>query len=312
MKWIKKGLIFKSENNYPWMVSHAQVPIVEKADNKRLRIYFGTRDGQNRTTVTFIEVDADKPDKVLYIHDRQVLGLGKLGCFDDSGAMPSCIVNRDTEKWLYYIGWNIGVTVSYRLSIGLAISIDGGLSFERVYEGPIMDRTNVDPHFVAGPCILVEYGIWRMWYLSAVRWEIHDGRPEPYYHIKYAESKDGISWRREGRVCIDFKSPEEGGISRPCVIKDGNLYRMWYSYRGGKNYRVRGPNSYRIGYAESHDGLVWERLDEFVGIDISESGWDSEMIAYPYVYDYGGKRYLFYNGNGFGRSGVGYAVLEKL
>lgn len=311
MKWIKKGLIFKPDHHFPWMVSHAQVPIVEQVDSQKLRIYFGTRDAENRTTVTFIEVDTNEPNNILYVHDRQVLGLGKLGCFDDSGAMPSWIVNRGSEKWLYYIGWNVGVTVPYRNSIGLAISVDGGLTFERAFEGPILERTNIEPHFVANPCVLVENGIWRMWYLSTVCWEIHDGRPEPYYHIKYAESTDGITWRREGRVCIDFKSPEEGGISRPCVIKDGGLYRMWYSYRGGKDYRTRGKNSYRIGYAESTDGVVWKRQDERVGIDVSESGWDSEMIEYPYVFDYMSNRYMFYNGNGFGRSGVGYAVLDS-
>ena len=311
MRWIKKGLIFKTESNDPWMVSHCQVPIVDKVDDRRLRIYFGTRDSENRTTVTFIEVDANEPQNVLYVHNRQVLGLGKLGCFDDSGAMPSWIVTRGSEKWLYYIGWNAGVTVSYRNSIGLAISTDGGLTFERAFEGPIMDRTCLEPHFVANPCVRIEDGLWRMWYLATVRWEIHDGRPEPYYHIKYAESPDGISWQREGRVCIDFNSLEEGGISRPCVIKDGRLYRMWYSHRDRANYRIRGNKSYRIGYAESQDGIAWTRMDELAGIDVSAEGWDSDMIEYPYIYDHGNRRYLFYNGNGFGSSGVGYAVLSS-
>lgn len=310
MKWIKKGLIFRADNNYRWMISHSQVPIVFGVKGGKLRIYFGTRDAQNRTTVTFIEVDADKPDDVLYIHDRQVLGLGKLGCFDDSGAMPSWIVNRGSEIWLYYIGWNIGTTVPYRNSTGLAISTDGGLTFERAFEGPVLDRTHLEPYFVANPCILIEDGIWRMWYLSTVRWALYERKPEPYYHIKYAESKDGIVWKREGRVCIDFKSPKEGGISRPCVIKDGRLYRMWYSYRGGTDYRAQGNRSYRIGYAESGDGFIWKRKDESAGIDVSDDGWDSEMIEYPYVYDHFGTRYLFYNGNGFGRSGFGYAELS--
>ena len=311
MRWIKKGLIFKTYHNFPWMISHSQVPVVDRLDDKKLRVYFGTRDAENRTTVTFIEVDANEPNKVLYVHDQQLLGLGKLGCFDDNGSMPSWIVDCGSEKWLYYIGWNIGVTVPYRNSIGLAISVDGGLTFKRAFEGPILDRTNIEPHFVATPCVLFEDRIWRMWYLSTVRWEYHDGRPEPYYHIKYAESRDGISWKQDGRVCIDFKSPEEGGIARPCVIKEDGQYRMWYSHRGDANYRTLGKQSYRIGYAESPDGLAWQRRDELAGIDISESGWDSDMIEYPYVYDHLGKRYLFYNGNGFGQSGIGYAVLNS-
>lgn len=76
---------------------------------------------------------------------------------------------------------------------------------------------------------------------------------------------------------------------------------MWYSRRG---------TSYRIGYAESADGLSWRRLDHQDGIEVSDSGWDSEMIAYAYVFDAEGERYMLYNGNGYGATGIGLAVLE--
>jgi hypothetical protein len=311
MHWQKKGLIFKPDHQSDWMVSHAQVPIADPTSEDRMRLYFGTRDAQNRTVPTFIEVQAEDPQNVLYIHDAPVLSLGRLGCFDDSGVMPSWIINHDGKKYLYYIGWNIGVTVPYRNSIGLAVSEDGGKTFTRMYEGPILDRTQFEPHFCASSSILIENGIWRMWYLSNVEWKIHSNRAEPYYHIKYAESKDGMVWKREGLVCIDFKNPEEGGISRPSMIKDGTLYRMWYSYRAGSDYRSNRSNTYRIGYAESLDGLDWMRKDEEAGIDVSETGWDSEMIEYPHVIDLKQDRLMFYNGNGFGKSGIGYAVLLK-
>ena len=80
---------------------------------------------------------------------------------------------------------------------------------------------------------------------------------------------------------------------------------MWYCYRGQKEIKT-----YRIGYAESKGGLVWERKDELAGIDVSASGWDSECICYPYVFDYNNERYMFYNGNGYGKSGFGLAILE--
>lgn len=309
MKWIKKGLIFKPDNNYDWMVSHAQVPIVDKIDDDVLRVYFGTRDKHNRTVTTYIEIEADNPKNVLYVHDKPVLGLGVLGCFDDCGAMPSWIVNREGVKYLYYTGWNVSTTVPYRNSIGLATS-ENGQTFTRLYDGPIMDRTCSEPHFCAIPCVMVENRIWRMWYLSCVKWEIYRGKPEPYYHIKYAESPNGISWDRKGIICIDFKSPEEAGIVRPSIIKESGLYKMWYSYRG-RNYRTDKEHSYRIGYAESCDGINWARKDDIAGIDVSENGWDSEMIAYPYVYEYEGREYMLYNGNRFGKTGLGYAVLEE-
>lgn len=309
MKWEKKGLIFAPDNNYDWMASHAQVPLVVHLDEKTLRIYFGTRDERNRTVTTFIEVDAADPSRVTYVHDKPALGLGELGCFDDCGAMPSWIVDRGAEKYLYYTGWNTSTTVPYRNSIGLAVSKDNGLTFQRAYTGPILDRTQYEPHFCAVPCVVVEDGKWRMWYLSGVKWDVFNDKPEPRYHIKYAESDDGLNWKRSGRVCIDFKSDAEAGIVRPSVIKEGSLYRMWYSYRGLENYRTDKTNSYRIGYAESTDGVDWTRKDDFCGLEVSPAGWDSEMVAYPYVYAGPTKKYMFYNGNGFGRSGLGYAVL---
>jgi len=309
MKWEKKGLIFAPDHNYDWMVSHAQVPLVDRVDDNTLRIYFGTRDKHNRTVTTYIEVAAEDPSHVSYVHDQPVLGLGELGCFDDSGAMPSWIIDRGSLKYLYYTGWNTSTTVPYRNSIGLAVSRDGGQTFERAFKGPLLDRTQYEPHFCAVPCVLVEDGKWRMWYLSGVRWDVFNDKPEPRYHIKYAESDDGINWDRRGIVCIDFKSETEAGIVRPSVIKDGAVYRMWYSYRGLENYRTDKKNSYRIGYAESEDGIEWVRNDEYLSLDVSPSGWDSEMVAYPYMYADSTRKYMFYNGNGFGRSGLGYAVL---
>lgn len=305
------GLIFKPENNYDWMQTHAQVPIVDKIDAERLRIYFGTRDKYNHTLTTYIEVEVDNPQNILYIHNQPLLSLGKLGSFDDSGVMPSWIVDYENRKYLYYIGWNVCTTVRYRLAIGLAISDSGGLTFNRLYEGPVLDRTRLEPYFVSNPCVLIDDGVWKMWYLSCTKWEVKSGLSEPYYNVKYAESKDGINWVVEGRVSIDFKTPEECGISRPCVIKENGIYRMWYSYRGIKDYRTNKKHSYRIGYAESNNGIHWTRKDEIVGIDISETGWDSEMIEYPYVYEHRGRKYMLYNGNGFGKSGFGYAILDE-
>ena len=311
MKWEKKDLIFVPDGKYEWMRSHAQVPLVEKVTDEVLRIYFGTRDRFNRTVTAYIEVEANNPRNVLYVHDEPVLGLGKLGCFDDSGAMPSWIVNYQELKYLYYIGWNAGTTVPYRNCIGLAVSRDHGRSFSRMYDGPVLDRTCSEPHFSATPCVIIENGIWRMWYLSCVRWEIYKGKAEPWYHIKYAESHDGITWNRQGIVAIDFKSCDEGGIVRPSIIQENGRYKMWYSYRGGRDFRTNKEHTYRIGYAESEDGIEWTRKDGMAGIDASESGWDSEMLAYPYVLVDGPRKYLFYNGNGFGRSGFGYAVLRS-
>jgi len=292
------------------MSHHACVPIADKVDDEVLRIYFGPRDKQGRTTTAFIEVEADDPSNVLYVHDRPVLSLGKLGTFDDSGAMPSCIVNHEGKKYLYYIGWNRGVTVPYRNSVGLAISDDGGLTFDRVFEGPIVDRTRTEPYFCASPYVIFDDGVWRLWYASSTGWTVVDGKPEPLYQIKYAESQDGVDWVRDNITCIEYKFDGEAN-ARPCVIKEDGRYRMWYCYRGSIHYRTNKDQSYRLGYAESADGVRWTRKDEEVGIERSEDGWDSEMMEYPYVYGHKGRKHMLYNGNGFGESGFGHAMLDE-
>lgn len=297
------------DGRYDWSVSHAQVPKADTISEEAVRIYFGTRDKEIRTVTSFIEVEADNPQHILYVHDRPVLGLGKLGCFDDSGAMPACIVNHDGMKYLYYTGWSRRGTVPYHLSIGLAVSEDGGRSFERLFEGPIIDRSSREPYACAQPCVLKQDNKWRMWYLSFTHWEVIEGKPEPFYHVKYAESSDGIDWTRTGLVCIGYNENTDA-LANPKVWVEEGRYKMLYAFRKAAGYRTNKEASYRLGYAESEDGIDWVRKDEEVGLDRSEEGWDSEMIAYADLYTHNGDVILLYNGNGFGKSGFGYAVLE--
>ncbi|HET8945420.1 MAG TPA: hypothetical protein VFQ07_00415 [Candidatus Polarisedimenticolia bacterium] len=310
MRWVKKGLIFTVDRQSEWMSHHACVPVADRVSDDVLRIYFGPRDTRGRTRTTFIEVEADNPSKVLRVHDRPVFDLGRLGAFDDSGVMPSCIVNHGGRKYLLYIGWSPAVTVPYRNAIGLAESRDGGLTFERVFEGPIVDRTRHEPFFTASPFALIDEGVWKLWYASSTGFVVADGKPEPVYRIQYAESKDGAEWTRSGEACIPYVREGEAN-ARPCVLKDRGRYRMWYCWRGSRGYRTNRDESYRLGYAESADGIRWTRLDDRVGIDRSESGWDSQMMEYPFVYEHKGKKHMLYNGNGFGESGFGWAVLEE-
>jgi predicted GH43/DUF377 family glycosyl hydrolase len=301
LKWRKLGLVFNPSGEQDWMRGYAAVPIAEHLYDDIFKIYFSSRDCQNRSNTGYIIINILQPTHILDKSSSPVLAPGNLGEFDDSGAMATWLVDNNGESYLYYIGWNLGVTVPFRNSIGLSISEDRE-NFTRYSNGPIVDRTMNEPHFSASCCVIIDSGIWKMWYLSCTGWQIRDGKAEHSYHIKYAESDDGISWRRDGLVAIDFSEADEYAISRPSVIKDRDCWRMWYSTRG---------DSYRIGYAESADGRQWDRKDEHSGIDVSEAGWDSEMIEYPFVFDHAGRRYMLYNGNGYGKSGLGLAVLEQ-
>jgi hypothetical protein len=299
MRWEKRGLVVPSPPPVPWAATHAQVPFVEMAGDA-LRTYFSGRDEHGRSVTGFADGDPLRPDSLRY-SDHPILEPGALGTFDDSGAMGSCIVTHEGRKHLYYIGWTRGVSVSFYTFIGCAVSYDGGETFRRVSSAPILERDVHDPYLTTSPWVLIEDGRWRMWYASGTGWTQEESGPKHHYHLRYAESEDGLQWRRTGRVVIDYAGPDEYAIARPCVVKDGDTYRMWYSHRG---------DAYRIGYAESADGLEWERKDDLTGIDKSGSGWDSQMIEYPCVYRQVGGWQMLYNGNGYGESGIGLAVAE--
>jgi hypothetical protein len=310
MKWDKQGIIYTPNKDFAWSKSHAQVPVVDQLNDKRWRIYYASRNLKNQCNVGFIEVEAGNPSKILYEHSEPLFKLGRIGTFDDSGIMPSCVINQDGKKYMYYIGWNAGVNVGYRLAIGVAISLDG-ITFEKYSSGPILDRSIYDNCLCASPYVTIEGGSWRMWYVSGTHWDIVNGHPEPFYHIKHAYSDDGLNWKRDGTVCIDYDTFTEG-ISRPAVIQFDAKYLMFYSFRNNSEYRSNPVTGYRIGFATSTDGTQWIRRDKEIGISVSESGWDSEMMAYPYIVYYEGLYYMFYNGNGFGKSGFGFATAKTL
>ncbi|CAN7438521.1 hypothetical protein LJR289_002824 [Pseudoduganella sp. LjRoot289] len=308
--WQKKGLVHVVDGQFWWAKTHAQVPTVDRCSEDRLRIYFSSRDDQNRSRIGMIEVDASDPRQVLYVHPEPILDLGPVGTFDDCGVIPSWIVRHEGLIYLYYIGFNVRNTIPYHNSIGLAVSEDG-VNFRRVRQGPIIDRTADEPYFCTTSCVLIEQGRWRNWYLSCTEWTQQEGGMEPRYHLKYAESQDGIYWERNGVVAIDYKSDSEGGIVRASVLRHGDGLRMWYSYRDLIDYRTNSGSSYRVGYAESPDGKTWTRMDEASGIAVSPGEWDGFMLAYPHVIEHRGKLLMFYNGDGFGRSGFGYAELDQ-
>ncbi|MBO9200142.1 MULTISPECIES: glycoside hydrolase family protein [Niastella] len=310
MNWNKKGLIFIPDGSIEWSQSHAQVPVVDHMDETTWRIYYATRDANSRSHISFIEVEAGKPEQIKFINDRPLLSLGRLGTFDEDGVMPSSIITVNNRKLLYYIGWSQRKNVPYQNTIGLAISDDGGNTFQKYSEGPIIGVNHLDPFFTGTIFVFKDGDLFKGYYLSCVEWKLVNSKPESTYVLKYATSKDGINWDRDNIVAIPFKDENEGGLVSASVIKLNGKYLMWFGYRNYFDFRTNPANSYRIGFAESVDGINWIRKDQQSGIDISETGWDSEMISYPYVTEFKGEFYLFYNGNQFGKTGFGYATLK--
>jgi len=300
MRWTKKGLVYAPAAAHGWDREYAHLPTAYAVDTRTLRIYFASLDEKRHGRIGYVEVDAEEPSRITAIGPHPVLDIGAPGLFDDSGVNPACIVNRGGDQYLYYIGWQRAEQVPYMLFAGLAISSDG-VRFRKVSRTPVLDRTPEEPFIRSSTTVLSEGSSLRCWYVSALNWTTIHGVLYPEYVIRHAESTDGIRWKSYSDICIPLVD-DEFGIGRPWVLKDGGLYRMWYSIRSRSA-------PYRLGYAESDDGVRWERKDHESALPRSETGWDSEMICYPCVIDAIGRRYLFYNGNRHGASGFGYAVL---
>jgi len=300
VKWEKLGLIFDPVVLEGKGLSAALMPILEWVDSEKrvIRVYFAPRDSNNRSELHFFEMDINKPGEILRVSEQALFRRGTLGAFDDSGITLGNILNHESRKLLYYTGWNLTVTVPMNNSIGIAEMDENG-EFVRYGDGPILTRNLKEPYSCASPFVMYDQGKYRMWYASMDRWE-SGVEPKHFYNIKYAESDNGIDWLRKGWVAIDYKDSADYAFGRPFILKESNIYKMWYAYRGGY---------YKIGYAESQDGMSWQRKDDESGIDVSEEGWDSEMIEYPAIIDSHSERYMFYNGNGYGKSGIGLARL---
>lgn len=304
MTWKKLGPVFCPEHVNDWMVSHAANPFAVKMKEAIHRVYFTCRDKDSRSHIGYVDIDFSGAFKVLNISHEPVVAPGEAGMFDDSGTAMGYYIEINALPHIYYLGWNLKVTVPWLNSIGLARYNEGKKAFEKVSRAPVLDRSNEDPFTISYPSILFRDGKYRMWYGSNLKWGKQ--QHEMQHVIKYAESDDGINWLRNDRICINLEHPGEYALSKPYVIEEKGKYKMWYSYRANGTI-----TTYRIGYAESDNGLDWNRMDDMAGIDVSSEGWDSEMICYPCVFDHEGKRYMLYNGNGYGRTGFGLAVLEE-
>jgi hypothetical protein len=298
--WTKLGLVFAPSGQQSWARSYAAIPTADVLNDDVIRVYFAALDENRFGRIGYVDLDAARPQRVISEAKDPVLDLGPIGTFDDSGVNPSCIVTVNGRKYLYYIGWQRCERIPYMLFAGVATSADG-IQFEKASLCPVLDRTHAEPFLRSATSVLVENGIFKAWYVSALDWTVVRDTLYPRYVIRYATSPDGLRWSDNGPVCIALDNPDEFGLGRPWVMKNGDGYQMWYSIRSRSE-------PYRLGYAESEDGLSWTRRDNLVGLERSSRGWDSEMVCYPCVVNVNRRWYMFYNGNRHGSTGFGCAV----
>lgn len=306
MNWIKKGRIWSPDETSVSKCNYGilPVPIYLKHLNV-IRVFFGSADKNMNSRIYYIDLNPENLNEVLFESQQSSLDIGRLGTFDDSGVVPSCLVKQGGELLLFTVGFQRCEKVPYMLYAGIAKSQNNGITFTRPHEAPILNRTPIRPISQGAPSVIFHNGIYKMWHWYSTDWINVKGKLYLDYKIGYAESTDGLNWDMKDICCIEpDKNNNEFAVARPFVLFEKNIFKMWYSIRFVEKL-------YRIGYAESSDGINWERKDHLVGIDVSDNGWDSEMICYPSIIDINEKRYLFYNGNDNGKNGFGYALLQE-
>lgn len=302
MKWEKVKLLYCPNGEFSW-AQHTALQPTPLLLHDRVRIYVGFRDQKGISRIGYVDIDRRDPSSVLEVSSTPALDIGPPGSFDENGVVPSAVVQRDNRIFLYYAGYQLGHNVRFSVFCGLAISEDGGKTFTRYRCVPVLDRTDDELLFRVIHSIHYEDKRWKIWYGAGSSFKQGKSKTLPVYNVRYAESIDGIHFPNKGKIVLDV-SGDEHRIGRPYVIKKANQYFMFYGY-GTED------NPYTLGYASSLDGIHWQRHDRDVGITLSKSGWDSQMMAYPAYIQLDNSTILLYNGNNMGREGIGYAILKE-
>lgn len=308
MKWRKLGLVYGPDGSLDWAKTHAMIPTPIQMNERIVRVFVTFCDENGIGRPGYVDVSAEDPRQVIGISQSPILDLGVPGSFDENGVLLCSVLKENNNDWkIYYVGFELGTKIRYRLLTGVAKSNDGGRHFARVSQVPVLERSDTELYFRGGPHCLMENGKYRLWYVAGSEWIPVDAKPMPVYDVRYVESYDGIHWPSKGRVQIPIVDADEHGFGRPYVIpKKNGGYRMFYSIRR-KSFKA-----YRLGYAESVDGVSWKRMDDVLNLDVGEQGsFDSDAIMYAAPIELNGKLFVFYNGNDFGRDGFAVASLEE-
>lgn len=316
-RWKKLGIIYdptKDVNRPAWRWEYAQGINSIELDNV-IRIYFCCREkpddlGRTVSRISYLDVDKSDPMKVVNLADHPILDLGGLGEFDEFGTYPFSVI-RDGDKIVGFYG---GVTrcesVPFNVAIGECVSTDNGDHFNKIGKGPVLSYSYDEPFVVCSPKIRRFNDMWYLMYSAGRTWTMGENRPEICYKLRMAISKDLIHWEKLHKDLLTDRIGERESQACGDIIFQNGLYHMFFCYRGHEDFRRNPEHSYRIGYAYSDDLINWKRDDDKVGLTVSESGWDSEMVAYPHLFEINGITYMLYLGNEVGKYGFGLAMLE--
>lgn len=300
--WKKRGLVFT-----PNMLgyTHGSHPCAIHFKDNIFVVAFTCRDEKQRSHVFLSYAIVEHGSLELTGTPKLAMLPGEAGTFDCDGVISVCLIRHRDQHYLYYVGWQNLPDGLWICDTGRAILDVAELTLSKEFTGPVLGRNKSNPLFAAGTAFHITDDVWHTWYNSGVSWKKTGEGWHHRYGIHHASSVNGVDWVCDPGMCIPFVDEHEYAFGRPTVYFSDGVYFMWFAHRATVDIAT-----YRIGLAWSRDGLKWERKDSLAGIDVSPDGWDSEMICYPYVFEHCGSMYMLYNGNGYGATGFGLAVLE--
>lgn len=292
--WRKLGRVLQAAGD-PLSRSHVMLPTPwVMAD--RVRVFFAACDAQLRGRIFSADFAPEPPFPILEVSPEPVFDLGPAGAFDCDGVNPSQALEVEGRLALLYIGWRRGpAEAPYTLIAGLAVSEDEGRSFRR-WKAPLLAPIAGERLFRTAPFATRTDDGWRMLYIGGDRFVAGEGgRALPVYSLMQAESGSLLDWAGPGRELIaPALDGGELGFGRPLLTDDG---RLMVSVRT------------RSGYAlmESREPFVpgAGRPPMDAVIPPPHEPWEAGMTCFGAPCAIGPYELLFYNGDGYGRSGLG-------
>ena len=139
-------------------------------------------------------------------------------------------------------------------------------------------------------------GIYKMWYTHG---ESNITIAGTTVAIGYATSPNRVTWTVQEATVLDGIGGgdwDDDSAGSPCVIKDGDTYKMWYT--GGTTDGSLSGTVPAIGYAYSDNGTDWTKHDGAVLDGIGGGNWDDDSVGSPCViYDSDADKYkMWYTG----------------
>lgn len=302
MSWSKLGQIWSPTGDKPWARHSFMTPVPIQIDANTIRVFGGVRDDAGVSRISWIDVDRCDPQRVLAVAEKPTLDIGEPGMFDDNGVILGDLLRLSAQHLrMYYVGFQLVAKAKFLAFTGLAESHDNGETFTRVQPTPVIDRAPNALFIAALHSILPTENGYRAWIACGQRWEQIDSIQYPQYNCWSVESPDGMTFDMKNAVKFLDVRGAEYRIGRPRVNKAGRGYEL----RVTSDTRDK---LYSCHFATSSDGINFNRSDLSELPRGGQSEWDGEMTCYPARLDTDqGESYLFYNGNGMGRTGVGVA-----